>query len=88
MDIFLGLLICLLSVGVILCLIRLVRGPTLAERTVAGDGILSMIMGIFILISILRETDIYLNAVLVIALLGFISTLTVARYLELTGRDD
>lgn len=84
MDLFLGLLVCAMSVGMLFCLYRLLVGPTLAERTVAGDGILAMIMGIFILISVQQDTDVYLNAVLVIALLGFISTLAVARYLEMT----
>lgn len=84
MTVFITLLICLLSVGIVLCLYRLLKGPTLAERAVAGDGVLAMVMGIFILISVLNETDVYLNAVLVIALLGFITTLAVARYLEMT----
>lgn len=87
MDLYISLLISLLSVGILLCLYRLIVGPTLAERTVAGDGIVALIMGILILISIQRQTDLYLTAVLVLALLGFISTLTVARYLE-HGDDD
>lgn len=84
MEIFIGMLISVLSVGILLCLYRLVVGPSLAERAVAGDGILSMVMGIFILVSILRDTALFINAVLVVALLGFISTLTVARYLEMS----
>lgn len=81
-EIYITILICFLSVGILFCLYRLFMGPSLAERTVAGDGVLSMIMGIIILTSLLRDSDIYLNAVLIISLLGFISTLTVARYLE------
>ncbi len=84
MDLFLGLLIAVASLGVVFCLYRVLKGPTLAERTVAGDGLLSMIMGIFILVSVQQGTDVYLNAVLVVALLGFITTLAVARYLEMT----
>ncbi|MFB6344845.1 MAG: monovalent cation/H+ antiporter complex subunit F [bacterium] len=81
-DLYTSLLICVMGVGIVLCIYRLLIGPSLAERTVAGDGALSMIMGIFILVSVLEETGVYLNSVLIIALLGFISTLTVARYLE------
>lgn len=87
MDLYISLLILLLGVGILLCLYRLIVGPTLAERTVAGDGVVAQIMGILILISIQRDTDLYLTAVLVIALLGFISTLTVARYLEQSDND-
>ncbi|MFB6356413.1 MAG: monovalent cation/H+ antiporter complex subunit F [bacterium] len=88
MDTFISILIMIQSIGIVLCLLRLFRGPTLAERTVAGDGVVFMIMGILILISIKNQTTIYLDAVLIIALLGFISTLTVARYLELNDDND
>lgn len=84
MDLYLTILICVLSLGIVFCLFRLFAGPSLAERTVAGDGVLALIMGIFILTSVIQDTDIYFNAVLIISLLGFISTLTVARYLELS----
>lgn len=84
MDLYLTILICVLSLGIVFCLFRVFQGPSLAERTVAGDGVLALIMGIFILTSVIQDTDIYFNAVLIISLLGFISTLTVARYLELS----
>lgn len=87
-SIFIGLLVCLLAVGGLLCIYRLIMGPTIAERAVAGDGLVSMVMGVLILVSVLNQTGIYLTAVLVIALLGFVNTLAVARYLELTDSDD
>jgi multisubunit Na+/H+ antiporter MnhF subunit len=85
MDLFITLLISCLCFGIVICLFRLFQGPSLAERTVAGDGIMALITGIFILVSILFDSDLYLNAALIISLLGFITTLTVARYLEMTN---
>lgn len=85
-EMYIALLICVMGIGIVFCLYRLLTGPSLAERTVAGDAILSIIMGIFILVGILENTGVYLNAVLIISLLGFISTLTVARYLEFTDQ--
>lgn len=87
LELYITILICVMSVGILFCLYRLFTGPSLAERTVASDGILSLIMGIFILTSVLRNSVIYFNAVLIISLLGFISTLTVARYLEFTNKE-
>lgn len=87
MTIFVSLLLCVLAVGGLLCCYRIVVGPTMAERTVAADGLVSMIMGILILVSIYEQKDMYLTAVLVIALLGFINTLTVSRYLEMTDEE-
>jgi len=87
-ELIIGLLICLLALGGLLCIYRLIIGPTIAERAVAGDGLVSMVMGILILVSVLTRSSIYLTAVIVIALLGFINTLAVSRYLELTDSDD
>jgi multisubunit Na+/H+ antiporter MnhF subunit len=87
LELYIMLLICIMSIGILFCLYRLFIGPSLAERTVAGDGVVSLIMGIFILTSVLRDSDIYFNAVLIISLLGFITTLTVARYLEFTDEE-
>ncbi len=87
MELYVIFLIGVLSIGILFCVSRLFTGPSLAERTVAGDGVTSLIAGILILVSILRHSVIYFNAMLIIALLAFITTLTVARYLEFTDQE-
>lgn len=76
----------LLIVAAGLALARVVRpGTSVAERIVALDLILLFsVMGIGVY-SIWRETDSFLDVLVVVSLLGFVSTVTVARFIERRG---
>lgn len=72
----------LLGVAVVLCVIRLMRGPSVADRAMALDQISVQAVGIVTLYSIRVNDAIYLDAALVVALIGFLSVLAFARYIE------
>ena len=69
-----------------LALARVVRpGTSVAERIVALDLLLLIVvMGIGVF-SIGRNTGAYLDVLVVVSLLGFVSTITVARFIERRG---
>ncbi len=68
-----------------LCLARLVRGPSLADRIVALDTLLVVIVS-GIAVGAARTGDgTYLDVLVVTALLGFVGTVTVARLIERRG---
>ncbi len=71
-----------LLVAIALFLVRLLRGPTLADRITAIDGMLVA----FICLLIVRAMDTgrgaFLPIAVVLALVSFISTSIVARYIE------
>ena len=72
-------------VSAVLMFTRLVRGPSLADRIVALDSTLVVIVA-GIAVHVVRTGDgLYLDVVLVATFLGFISTLTVARFIERRG---
>ncbi len=75
--------ICLiaLAISVALCLIRLVRGPSLLDRALALDTIAINLIAIIVMLSIRYATMAYYDAVLVIAVLGFLGTVAVAKYI-------
>ena len=79
-----GLLIAaiiLVALAVVL-LYRIFRGPTAADRIAALDAldlILSLALALY---SLYTGRGIYLDIALVVALLGFISTVFVGRYIE------
>ena len=79
-----GLLIAaivLVALAVVL-LYRIFRGPTAADRIAALDAldlILAMGMALY---SLYTGRGIYLDIALVIALLGFVGTVFVGRYIE------
>jgi multicomponent Na+:H+ antiporter subunit F len=74
-----------LSVGALLALVRLVRGPSLADRVVAAD-LLLVLLSLAIAVDAARTRDgTYLSVMLIVAVLGFLGTTTVARFIERRG---
>lgn len=70
-----------LSVAFVMCLWRLLRGPTLADRGLAGDTIAMQVVGLSILLTIRIRTLMFFDAVLIISILGFASTLAFAQFI-------
>ena len=71
----------LLTLGVLCCLYRLIQGPSLPDRVLALDTLSTLVLGQFIVLGILYKTRFYFEAALLIALLGFLSTVSVAKFL-------
>lgn len=78
----LGLLVLgVLGIAIILAGIRLVLGPTVTDRIMAFDFIVVITMGKIATISILVDQWVFLDAVIILALLAFLATVALARYL-------
>jgi multisubunit Na+/H+ antiporter MnhF subunit len=75
-----ALLVIAISIG--LCMVRAVRGPTLFDRVLAFDCLALNVVGGVVLVSLLLHTDAFLDVVLLVALLGFLGTVSIATYLE------
>jgi multicomponent K+:H+ antiporter subunit F len=74
---------CLAALGVsmALCLYRLARGPSLPDRALAMDTLAMNLIAVMVLLAIAQKTTAYFDAMLVIAVLGFIGTVAVSKYL-------
>ena len=75
----------LLGLAAALCLLRLVRGGSLADRIVALDALLIMIVLSLAVLAARTGQDTFLDAMVVTALLGFTGTSLVAKYIERRG---
>lgn len=86
MTLVLNLCLGILILAGALSLARVVKpDATVAERIVALDLVLLIVvMGIGVF-SIQRDTGVYLDVLVVVSLLGFVSTITVARFIERRG---
>lgn len=62
--------------------IRLMKGPSTADRIVALQVIASKVVAIIVLIAFLTNQDSYLDVALVYAMMGFVTVFAVARYIE------
>ena len=71
-----------------LCLIRLMWGPTPADRAVAIDTMGILIVGFCAILSIPTGREWYLDIAIAWALQSFIGALALAKYLEGKGFDE
>jgi len=74
-------------IGMILSLYRMLRGPHLADRVLSGDVLSMHVVALVILLAIWFRTTIFFDAVLVIAIIGFASSLAFAQYIGARGTD-
>lgn len=75
----------LLATAAVLFVVRLLRPGSLADRIVALDSLVVVVVsGIGVEAARTRDGT-YLDVLVVAALLGFVSTVTVARFIERRG---
>lgn len=70
------------SAGIILATLRLIIGPSMADRVVALDTFTVISISLITLIACMSERVIFLDVGMVYAILSFIGVVAVARYLE------
>lgn len=71
-----------LSAGMVMAFIRLVAGPTLADRVVAVDVLATMAIGALVIIAVITGTALLLDIALAIALVVFLGTIAMAMTIE------
>ena len=74
----------LLCVGasLLLCAWRLLRGPQTTDRVLALDTMYMTVVALVVLLGLRHGSELFFEAALLIALLGFVSTVALARYLS------
>jgi len=79
-DVVVAVCAVLLTTGAVLAVVRAERGPSMLDRTVALDIVLTiMIAGGALYASLERRTDI-VPILVVLSLVGFVGSVTVARF--------
>jgi multicomponent K+:H+ antiporter subunit F len=70
-----------ISIGALLCTLRLLIGPSAQDRVLALDTLWMCSMLICLLLGIRYGSMVYFEVALLIALLGFVSTIAIAKFL-------
>jgi multicomponent Na+:H+ antiporter subunit F len=68
-----------------LLLVRVVVGPSLADRVVALDGLLIVVICGLAVNAARTDSDLFTDVAVVIGLLGFLGTAVAARFIERRG---
>ena len=88
MSAFLILALAVLLLSSFLCLYRIGMGPTAPDRTVAIDILGTLIVGFCCVFALQYGRDFYMNIAIAWALVSFIGTIALAKYLEGRPFDD
>lgn len=77
-----------LSLSTILVFIRFLKGPSIADRVISFDLMVTIGIGAIAVYSILTDQSTFLDIAMVVALIGFLSTVAFSYYLEKRNRND
>jgi multicomponent Na+:H+ antiporter subunit F len=81
-DMMLVTALILFGIAILITLVRIILGPSLPDRVIALDMIgVNLISGIAI-ISILLGTKAFLEVILILGILTFMSTIAFSKYIE------
>ena len=72
----------ILVVAMLLCLVRIILGPTVAGRAVAADSMGTAVMAFISIYALKNNQSLYLSAVLVIAVLGFVGLIVASKFIS------
>ncbi|MEM9415911.1 MAG: monovalent cation/H+ antiporter complex subunit F [Planctomycetota bacterium] len=70
-----------LVLAILLCLWRMIRGPHLADRVLAADAMAMLVAGLVVVLAIKLDSAMFYDAAIVVAVLGFASTVAFAQYI-------
>lgn len=82
MSVFEQIAMTVLILSSALCLYRIGRGPTAPDRTIAIDILGTLVVGFCCVMALWTGLEYYMNIAVAWALISFVGTLAMAKYLE------
>lgn len=77
----------ILAISMLLVFIRLFKGPEVVDRVIALDLLITGGVGVIAAYSISTQEFVLLDVALILALIGFLGTISFAFYLEKRGKE-
>ena len=71
-----------LAIFVVIVIIRLILGPTIPDRLVALDTVNTIVIVVMVILGAAFKEVLLIDVAIVYALLSFITTLFIAKYIE------
>ncbi len=76
----------MLALAAAIAFVRLLRGPSLPDRVVAMDLLGTLTVGLLVVGAAASAQRAFLDAAIIIALIGFVSNIAYARFIERRGQ--
>lgn len=77
----------LLACGLVLAVVRLVLGPSTADRVIALDLLAALSIGFVGTASVFYRDSVFIDVGIILSLVVFLGTVAFARYLERRGME-
>lgn len=74
----------MVSLCILTSLYRILKGPTLTDRILASDALSLFVVALVLLLGETLQTAVFYDAALMVAILGFVSTIAMSRFLLAT----
>ena len=71
----------MMILALVLNMWRLLRGPDAVDRIVALDTMYINTVALLVLLGVWRESSLYFEAALIIAMMGFVGTVALSKFL-------
>ncbi|MBR2656748.1 monovalent cation/H+ antiporter complex subunit F [Yoonia sp.] len=82
LDIAVYISVAAIGLSLLIAFVRMVLGPTLSDRVVALDMMTTLIIAFCGVVAVLTAVSAFLDVAIVLALVGFLATVALARYVE------
>jgi multicomponent Na+:H+ antiporter subunit F len=77
----------LLLMALLLAFFRLAKGPSVNDRIASLDLIASIVAGFILIYAVLVNETLFIDIVIIIALVSFIGTVAISTYLKQKNKD-
>ncbi len=78
----------IICLAMVIVLMRLLKGPEIADRVIALDLLITIGVGFIAVFSIITNTSNFLDVSMILALIAFLSTVAFAYYLYKSNKND
>ncbi|MCM3758839.1 Na(+)/H(+) antiporter subunit F1 [Sporosarcina aquimarina] len=81
-QIMLGISVVLFAITIAIAVLRLIIGPSMPDRVIAMDVVGVNLIAMIGVVSVVYGTKAYLEVILILGILSFISTIAFSKYIE------
>lgn len=71
-----------ISLAILLVFVRFIKGPTISDRIIAVDLLVTIGIGVIAVYSILTNQSTFLDIALILGLIAFLGTVAYSSYLQ------
>jgi multicomponent K+:H+ antiporter subunit F len=81
LDVAIRIALVMVTSALLLNVVRMARGPSAVDRILALDTLYINAIALLVLLGVVRASELYFEAALVVAMMGFVGTVALCKFL-------